>query len=143
MKRNLRVSVLIVLVLIIVGVVLGVFLPGGDEEEGMPARVASVESKSESTEKQFAEPESSKLEVTKPESTQPESTQFESAQSEIVETGSNKPAIMPEDGVEKTQPAKMEEPLRVQEEPSVAHATPEDPDVAKPDATSSAPTKRC
>ena len=135
MKRNLRVSVLIVLVLIIVAVVVGVFLPGGDEEEGMPARVAPVESKSESTEKQVAEPESSKLEVAKP-----ESTQFESVQSEIVETGSDKPAIMPENDVEKTQPTKMEEPLRVQEQPSVTHATPKDPDVAKPDATFSTPT---
>ena len=51
MKRNLRALVLIILVVIIVGVVLGVFLTGGDEEEGTPARVASVDSKSEATEK--------------------------------------------------------------------------------------------
>ncbi len=141
---------LIILVVIIVGVVLGVFLTGGDEEEGTSARVASVDSKSEATEKQVAEPESSKLEVTKPESTQPESIKSEStqsesaqsdnAQSEIVETASDQPTIAPENDIEKTQPAKVEEPLRVQEEPSVAHATPKGPDITKPDATSLAPT---
>lgn len=48
---------LIVLVAIIVGVVLGVFLSGGDEEDGAPARVASVESESASTGNQISEQE--------------------------------------------------------------------------------------
>jgi nucleoid-associated protein YgaU len=44
-KRNLRALLLIVLVAVIVAVVLGVFLPGGDDETDAPATVASVEKK--------------------------------------------------------------------------------------------------
>ena len=150
MKRNFRALVLIVLVAIIVGVVLGVFLSGGDEEDRAPVRVASVESDSTPTAKQVGEPENTKPESTQSEAaqseaaqseiTQSKSTQSEGAQSEIAETAIDQPARAPENGVQETQPAKVKEALRVQEEPSVAHATPEDPDGAAPDATSSAPT---
>jgi len=137
--------VLIVLVVIIVGVVLGVFLSGGDEEDGAPARVASVESESAPTAKQVGElentkPESAQSEAAQSEIAQSKGTQSEGAQFEIAKTAIDQPASSSENGVPETQPAKAEEALRVQEEPSVAHATPEDPGGAAPDATSSAPT---
>lgn len=93
---------LIVLVAIIVGVVLGVFLSGGDEEDGAPVRVASVESDSASAGNQISEPENT--------------------QSEIAETMTDQPSGATGSDVEEIRQTNLEEQIRVQEEPPTAGA---------------------
>lgn len=88
MKRNLRALLLIVLVAVIVAVVLGVFLPGGDDETDAPATVASVEKKA-------------------------------APAKESAPAKKAAPAQEPAS-------AKTDQPVRVQEEPSVARVQPEE-----------------
>jgi nucleoid-associated protein YgaU len=54
-KRNLRALLLIALVAVIVGVVLGVFLPGGDEDDAAPTSVASADKQPTATDNKTEE----------------------------------------------------------------------------------------
>ena len=136
---------LIVLVAVIVGVVLGVFLTGGDEEERVPATVASVESESAPAAKQATEPEPAERETTQsagaqpgtaePETAQPEASPPETATLETAQSASDEPESAPREDAQETQQAKLEESPRVQEEPSDARATPEEPGDETPATT--------
>ena len=130
---------LIVLVAVIVGVVLGVFLSGGDEEDGAPARTAAVESETAAAAKQEAAPESAATEGVQSEAVQPESAETASVQSEAAQPVSDQPDIVAKEAAREAEPVPPEEPVRVQEEPSVARAAPEDAGEAAPDATPPAP----
>ena len=130
---------LIVLVAVIVGVVLGVFLPGGDDEDGAPPRSASVDSNSAPAAKQDAAPESAETQSSQSETVQPASAETASVQSETVQLVSDQPKIAPKEEARDTEQVKPEEAVRVQEEPSVARAAPEEAAEAAPDATPPAP----
>ena len=130
---------LIVLVAVIVGVVLGVFLPGGDDEDGAPPRTASVDSNSAPAAKQDAVPESIETQSSQSETVQPASAETASVQSETVQLVSDQPKIAPKEEARDTEQVKPEEAVRVQEEPSVARAAPEEAAEAAPDATPPAP----
>ena len=141
---------LIVLVAVIVGVVLGVFLTGGDEEDTVPATVASVESESapaakqatepepaerETTQSAGAQPETAEPETAEPETAQPEASPPETATLETAQSASDEPESAPREDAQETQQAKLEESPRVQEEPSDARATPEEPGDETPATT--------
>ena len=126
---------LIVLVAIIVGVLLSVFLPGGDEEDTAPATVASVQSESAPAAKQVVEPEPAERETTQSAGAQPETAEPETAIPEIAQSAGDGPESAPREGAQESQQAKLEEAPRVQEEPSVARATPEEPGAETPAAT--------
>ena len=126
---------LIVLVAVIVGVVLGVFLSGGDDEDGAPPRTASVDSNSAPAAKQDAAPESAETQSSQSETAQPASAETASVQSETVQLVSDQPKIALKEEARDTEQVKPEEAVRVQEEPSVARAAPEEAAEAAPDAT--------
>ena len=130
---------LIVLVAVIVGVVLGVFLPDGDDEDGAPPRTASVDSNSAPAAKQDAAPESAETQSSQSETVQPASAETASVQSETVQLVIDQPKIAPKEEARDTEQVKPEEAVRVQEEPSVARAAPEEAAEAAPDATPPAP----
>jgi len=117
-KRNIRALLLIVLIAIIVGVVLGVFLPGSEDENGAPATVASVEDQAvpvkESAPAKQSEPVDQSAPAKQTESAAETASVAESAPAEKSAVAENAAA------------AKSESPPRVQEESSVARATPED-----------------
>jgi len=106
-KRNIKALLLIVLVAVIVAVVLGVFLPGGDDEKDAPATVASVEKKAVPAK--------------------------ESAPAKEKESAPAKKDAPPQEPAS----ALTDQPVRVQEEPSVARAQPEEtvPEATPPAAT--------
>jgi nucleoid-associated protein YgaU len=157
---------LTVLVAVIVGVLLGVFLTGGDDEDQKPARVASVESDSapaaeqpvqpEAAQPESAEPESAPTGAAEPESAptgaaEPETAPTGTAESETVPTGTAEPETARTGAAEpeSTEPdsaapeearqvplTKPDEQPRVQEEPSIARAEPKD---AAPDMAEASP----
>ena len=118
MKRNIRALLLIVLIAIIVAVVLGVFLPGSEDENGAPATVASVENQAvpvaESAPAKQSEPVDQSAPAKQTESVAETASVAESAPAEKSAAAENATA------------AKTESSPRVQEESSVARATPED-----------------
>ncbi len=132
MKRNIRALLLIVLIAIIVVVVLGVFLPGSEDENGAPATVASVENQAvpvaESAPAKQSEPVDQSAPAKQTESVAETAPVAESAPAEKSAAAENATA------------AKTESSPRVQEESSVARATPEDSTLDSPvDSTLDSP----
>ena len=104
-----------------------------------PARTASVDSDSAPAAKQDAAPESAETQSSQSEAVQPASTETASVQSETAQPVSDQPEIAPKEEARDTEQVKPEEAVRVQEEPSVARAAPEEAAEAVPDATPPAP----